>query len=240
MTEDHERIEELLAGHAIGALKGEDRAEADRLLVEHVPTCTTCRTFLAESLVVSGDLALATPPVAPPDLLWRRLRKEVLAPPAPPRRRSWFSRGSAVAAAVALVGLATWNATLNNRLSDEARSQRHLSTAMTAIADPTATRIRLDSTNEPKPLTGVYTREAHLTIIGVDIPDPAAGRVYRVWLTGPAGNERAADFLPEQGGLVILNLTVDLTRFTRLVITEEQPEHTGSGPTGVQRWATTL
>ena len=63
--------------------------------------------------------------------------------------------------------------------------------------------------------------------------------MYRVWLTGPAGNRRAADFLPDRG-LVILNLTVDLTRFTRLVVTEEQREHAGSGPTGLQRWATTL
>jgi hypothetical protein len=239
MTEDHERIEELLAGHAIGALDGEDRAQADRLLTEHVPTCLACQASLSESLMVSGDLALAAPPVEPPEMLWRRLRKQVLAPPAPRRRRSILTWSSAITAAAAVVGLAVWNTTLNTRLSDEAQSQRHLSAALTTFADPSATKIRLDSANEPGPLTGAYTRQAHLTIIGVDVPDPAPGRVFRVWLLGTSGNVRVVDFRPDHG-LVILNLTVDPTRFSKLVITEEPSGPPGGGPAGLPRWSTRL
>jgi anti-sigma-K factor RskA len=238
MTENHDRIEELMAGHALGVLEGEDRVEADRLLAEHVPTCDTCRAFLEGSNLVVGDLALAAPPVTPPDLMWRRLRKDVIAPSAAGRRRllTW---GPAFAAAAAVVALVTWNATLNSRLSDEAQSQRHLSTAITTIADPSSTRLRLDSTNEPNPLTGAYTRQAHLTIIGVDVPDPAPGQVYRVWLVGVSGSMRASDFRPDHG-LVILNLTVDPTLFSRLVITEEPAGRPAPGPAGVQRWSTSL
>jgi len=240
MIEDHDRIEELLAGHALGSLEGEDRVEADRLLIEHVPTCDTCRAFLESSTRISGDLALGAPPVAPPDLVWRRLRKEVLAPPAPRRRRALFTWSSAVAAAAVVVGLAAWNTSLNTRLSNEARSQRNVSTAIGTIADPTAKKLRLDSTTEPGPLTGAYTtHEAHLTIVGVDVPDPAPGRVYRVWLIGVSGNRQAGDFRPTDG-LVVLNLTVDPSLFSRLVITEEPSGRPGPGPAGVQRWSTAL
>ena len=38
MTEDHERIDELLAGYVLLSLSGEDAAEADRVLIDHVPS----------------------------------------------------------------------------------------------------------------------------------------------------------------------------------------------------------
>ena len=197
MTEDHERIEELLAGHAVGALDGADRAEADRLLVEHVPTCETCRETLQPFL-------------------------EVLTPPASRRRRSAWAWSVAVAASVAVIGLAAWNTALNSRLSNEAQRQQHLTQAMSAIADPAARKVRLDSATEPHPMEAAYTsHEAHLSIVGVGIPDPAPGHVYRVWLLGLHGDVRAGDFVPDDG-LVIITLSVDPTQFTKLEITEER------------------
>jgi hypothetical protein len=38
MSEDHVRIQELLAGYVLDGLSGEDAVEADRLLSEHVPS----------------------------------------------------------------------------------------------------------------------------------------------------------------------------------------------------------
>ena len=66
MTEDHERIDEILAGYVLLSLSGEDAAEADRILAEHVPSCGRCRATLNELQAVSGDLALAAAPVDPP------------------------------------------------------------------------------------------------------------------------------------------------------------------------------
>ena len=63
MTEDHERIDELLAGYVLLSLEGEDAAEADRLLSEHVPGCARCRRTLADFQALSGDLALAAAPL---------------------------------------------------------------------------------------------------------------------------------------------------------------------------------
>jgi len=238
MTEDHDRIEELLAAHVIGALEGEDRAEAGRLLLEHVPTCEICRESLQPFLDVSGELALAAPPVEPPELLWRRLRREIRAPAAP-RRRQW-TWGAAVAASVAVIGLAAWNTSLNSRLSNEARSRRQVSAAISTIADPTSTKLRLDSSTEPGPLEAAYTaHEAHLSIVGVNIPDPAPDYVYRVWLIGTTGAVRAGEFSPDEG-LVIITLSVDPTEFTRLEIWEEPSGPPGAAPHGRQRWSTTL
>ena len=240
MTEDHERIEELLAGHAVGALDGADRAEADRLLVEHVPTCETCLETLQPFLEVAGDLALAAPPADPPELVWRRLRREVLTPPATRRRRPAWAWSAAVAASVAVIGLAAWNTALNSRLSNEAQRQQHLTQAMSAIADPAARKVRLDSATEPHPMEAAYTsHEAHLSIVGVGIPDPAPGHVYRVWLLGLHGDVRAGDFVPDDG-LVIITLSVDPTQFTKLEITEERNGPPGRAPSGQERWSTAL
>ena len=57
MIEDHERIEELLAGYALRSLDGPDAEDADRLLADHVPTCLTCRRTIADFREVTGDLA---------------------------------------------------------------------------------------------------------------------------------------------------------------------------------------
>ena len=48
LTEDHEQLEELLAGYALLALSEEDAARADRILTEHVPGCALCRRTLAD------------------------------------------------------------------------------------------------------------------------------------------------------------------------------------------------
>ena len=66
MSIDHEPIEELLAGYVLQGLSGEDAAEADRLLGEHVPDCEQCRDTLDAFHAVTGDLATAVAPMTPP------------------------------------------------------------------------------------------------------------------------------------------------------------------------------
>ena len=139
-----------------------------------------------------------------------------------------------------MVGLAAWNTSLNTRLSNELDQQRHLSSVVTTIADPTSTKLRLDSETEPNPMEAAYTsRQAHLSIFGAGIPDPAPGYVYRVWLVGTLGDRVVADFRPDHG-LVVLTLSIDPSRYSRLVITEEHGGSSGSAPRGHLRWSTGL
>ena len=101
LSEDHERIDELLAGYVLLSSLGEDAAEADRILAEHVPSCGRCRATLNELQAVSGDLALAAAPVDPPETLPPRIHRAIDevplagrtprrgAPRSPPRRSRW-------------------------------------------------------------------------------------------------------------------------------------------------------
>ena len=85
MTNDHEAIDELLAGYVLRSLSGEDAAEADHLLSDHVPTCAACRDTLAAFQDLSADLALDAVPLAPPETLLPRLQREL----EPPASREW-------------------------------------------------------------------------------------------------------------------------------------------------------
>ena len=96
--EEHDRIDELMAGYALRSLSGEDATEADRLLSQHVPDCARCReTLLALSDTVA-DLAFAADPIAPPETLLPRLHREL-----EPRERPPLGRWAGVAAGVAVV-----------------------------------------------------------------------------------------------------------------------------------------
>ena len=98
----HERYEELLAGYALRALSGPDAAEADRLLIDHVPDCRECREALTAFHAISADLALGAPSLEPPDTLLPQLHREL----EPRERRSRALTTLAVAASVvALIGL---------------------------------------------------------------------------------------------------------------------------------------
>ncbi|HEU5225878.1 MAG TPA: hypothetical protein VFV29_08760, partial [Actinomycetota bacterium] len=118
MTEDHERIDELLAGYALLSLSGEEAADADRILVDHVPSCATCRATLSEFQAVSGDLALAAPPVDPPETLLPRLHHAIDEVPLAGRTPRRGALIAVAASAVALVAMGGLSLVLGNRLSN--------------------------------------------------------------------------------------------------------------------------
>src|SRR6266540_7150260 len=131
MNEDHDRIQELLAGYVLLSLSGEDAVEADRLLSEHVPSCPRCRDQVAGFRALAGDLALAVSPVPPPDLLLPRIRRGVAETPV--RRRNRASVVAVAAGVAAIVGLAGLSVQLGGRVSrteqqrGRLRSEEHTS-----------------------------------------------------------------------------------------------------------------
>ena len=66
MIEDHEAIQELLAGYALRSLADQDAVEADQLLTHHVPACSDCRATMQAFGAVAADLSLDAPAGAPP------------------------------------------------------------------------------------------------------------------------------------------------------------------------------
>src|SRR6266540_3855990 len=138
MNEDHDRIEELLAGYVLLGLSGEDAVEADRLLSEHVPSCPRCRDQVAGFQAVAGDLALAVSPVPPPDLLLPRIRRGVAETPV--RRRNRASVVAVAAGVAAIVGLAGLSVQLGGRVAAHVRHRHGRADALTGSRLPALAR----------------------------------------------------------------------------------------------------
>jgi hypothetical protein len=242
---DHDRVDELLAAHALHALDGEDLREAERLLAEHLPECERCRETVEGFRGITADLALGSRPASPPQMLLPRLRRETLALPVDvdeqalpkPRRAlgSWLS----AAAALMLVGLVLWNAFLHVRLGDVRDRQGRIAKVTHFMAQPDARTVALESIR-PSPRVLMGYREAEVALFGTDVRSPARGHVYRVWVgRGDRNFERMGDFVPDEG-LVAVLLQFDARRFDQILITEERESVLLSSPNGPPRWTATL
>jgi Anti-sigma-K factor rskA, C-terminal len=235
MNEDHDRIQELLAGYVLLSLSGEDAVEADRLLSEHVPSCPLCRDQVAGFQAVAGDLALAVSPVQPPDLLLPRIRRGVDETPIRGRHRA--SLVAVAAGVAAIVGLAGLSVQLGGRVSRTEKQRGQLLAAMEALQQPGANPVSLESQGQTAAgLVEVSGPGLQLMyVIGRDAPMPSPGRVYQLWLGANGTFVRVEDgwFVPEDG-LVLLELAVDTARYDEILITEERigdapasPSHVG-------------
>ena len=223
MIEDHEQIEELLAGYVLRSLSGEDATEADRLLSDHVPVCGRCRDTLTDFQALSADLALDTPPITPPETLLPRLRREL--EPVPPRRRT--GQLVAVAASVVLVaGLAGTSLTQFVRAGDRQARADDMAAALDLARQPEADLVPVGPATE---ISAPGSEEFYLYGTGVQAPPP--GTVYHVWLVSGAGTAPThVGELPYENGVVFLVVPFDPGAFTDLLVTVEPAGSTPSAP----------
>lgn len=225
MTQDHDAIDELLAGYVLRSLSGSDAAEADRLLTEHVPGCPSCHENLESFGAVVADLALDPSPIDPPATLLPRLHREM----EHQRRRSagsWRAgRFVAVAASLAIVvGLGGLALTRGGGVMDptgqlanaDLRSALEFAMhdgARTTAVGPT-TQIAVPGVSE-------------FYLYGSDVPQPPPGAVYRLWVVSSTETRYLGDFLPTGDGTLVLHVALDPARWDRLFVTAEP---TGSEP----------
>jgi len=225
LTEDHERIDELLAGYVLLSLSGEDAAEADRVLAEHVPSCGTCRETLSELQAVAGDLALVASPVDPPETLLPRIHRAIDEVPLAgrtPRRGAFIA---VAASAVALVALGGLSLVLGNRLSD---AQTRAGTALeilSAMRSPGAQPVNVTPQDDTPPESGGVEVSApdvrRLYIAAEYWPEPAPGRAYQLWLGNDDGWVPVDEMFWPEGGVVLREVEVDVSLYDKLWITEE-------------------
>ena len=225
MTEDHERIDELLAGYVLLSLTGEDAAEADRVLAEHVPSCPTCRATLAELQAVSGDLALAAPAADPPDTLLPRLHRAIDEVPLTGRTSRRGALIAVAASAVAVVALGGLSLVLGDRLSD---AQTRAGTALeilSAMRSPGAQPVNVTPQGETPPESGMLEFSApdvrRLYVAAEYFPEPAPGRAYQLWLGNDDGWVPVGEMFWPEDGVVLRALDVDVARYDEIWITEE-------------------
>lgn len=222
--EDHERIEELLAGYALLSLTGEDAIEADHLVRTHVPGCPSCRQTLPTFQALSGDLALAADPSAPPELLLPRIRRVMRDDPSSARatrRRNLLAVASGVVAIVVMGGLAV---SLGSRAS-EAEADRGTALAILSAMRSPGASIDL----EPQGGTPVGTSFVEVSAPNVrriylasqDCPEPAPDHAYQLWLGSEGTFVPVGEMFVPKDGVVLLELTVDVSRYEEVWITEE-------------------
>jgi hypothetical protein len=207
VSQDHERIEELLAGYVLRSLSGEDAVEADRLLFEHVPSCVTCRALLTDFQSLTADLALAAPPMRPPETLLPHLHREL----EPRTRRGRPMQFFAVAASVVVVaGLAGLAVTQGIRANHGEARATALSSIMDMVAQPDATLSPVGPATE----ISAPGREVFY-LYGRDVPMPSPGMVYRVWLVAGSTPTYVGEFLPDEG-FVNVEIRFDPSRYDTL------------------------
>jgi anti-sigma-K factor RskA len=229
MTWDHARVEELLAGHALGVLDADEAALAERALVEHVPGCSRCRRALGEYEAVAGDLALAAAPVAPPDGFRRRVLRA--AHRSGPRAASAFPRWlGAAAAALAIAALAGWNLLMVGRLERAEARQALMIEAVAAVGRPDAWAVPMRGGAGVR-ATMIYvhgSQEAYFVASG--LPQPQGE--YQLWLVGAEGWVSLGTFTPQEG-IALVRARARAEDVTRVVVTAE-PEGGSDRPSGEQ------
>lgn len=223
MTWDHERVEELLAGHVLRGLDGDEAELAERALEEHVPGCPRCRDALDAYRAVAGDLALVAPPVEPPDTSAARLRRSAGQQPPRWRRAGWRAAAAVVAAAA---GLTAWNVTLTGRLADAESRQGVMAEALSTFARPQADTVPLEGAGAAR-VTLVHDPAARrMYLIATGLPD--VDGVYTVWFLGPRGAWSPGTLEPRRG-VAMMPVRTHLERWHTIMVTVE-PERGRPSP----------
>ena len=225
MSLDHERIEELLAGYSLLSLSGEDAIEADRLLTEHVPSCLACRQTVGDFQILLGDLALVAGPVPPPDLLLARIHRGIDDVPLGRRRLrrgSWFAVAASVAALVAMGGLSFAMATKASRAEDARSLAIEL---LSLMGSPGVDSVSVDPEGDApsgSSFVGVPAPDLRRFYLVADgCPDPRPGHAYQLWLGSGGSFTPAYEMFAPSAGVVLIGLTIDLSRYDEILITEE-------------------
>jgi Anti-sigma-K factor rskA len=234
VTEDHETIDQLLAGYVLRSLSEPDAAEADRLLAEHVPGCADCRMTLDSFGSVVADLALEAPVVQPPETLLPALHRELEARPRERSRRWNPARVGAVAAGfVVVIGLGGFAVTQFGGDADGTLAQGDIREAVKTMLRHDATRVDLGAASEiyAPGLPAFY-------LLGADVPPPPSGHVYRLWTVSGGRAAYVGDFRPDENGMVVIRIERDPSSFDEVLVTAEPIASTPSIP-GDPAWQAT-
>jgi anti-sigma factor RsiW len=230
VDEGHDRIEELVAGHVLGSLSGDDAREADRLLSEHVPSCPTCPATLKDFEAVIGELALNAEPLAPPEMLLPRLHREMDAPTARRRPVAAMVAGGAIVAVVGMTGLAV---NQGIRADNADRRTALMGEALVVASRPDASKQPLVGNDA----AGVSAAPMEISAPGVEVvylvcagvAPPAPGMVYRVWF-GQGTSFRFVRAFEPDADVMVLRLEFDPSTIDRIVITEEPSDRAPAKP----------
>jgi anti-sigma-K factor RskA/putative zinc finger protein len=251
----HDDARELLAALALDALDAAD----DAAMRAHLATCAACTAELAELRDATAAIAMA--PAARGDAaraeqvkarLMARVsasKDSTLALPVPARRGSPVAQRTAIAAGLLLVVTAAWSATLwrdraalqdtlalDARAADSLRvvvaERDKLITGLTG-RDMALVRLTSGATHDAWALM-FWNRATHAwTLVAHNLPRPAAGRTYQLWLVTANAKISAGTFEPGAQGEAVVRAVYDLQRDAlKAVAVTDEPAGGVPQPTG--------
>lgn len=233
-TRDSEHVDELIGGYLLGAL---EVGEPD-LVAEHLATCEECTRIYIETRELLSALPdqldeLAPRPHVKAALLdaARRSLPEGGAPGVTlldeeRSRRSGFAQWAPLVAAAAaviaiIVGLAAWGIVLDSRLDDRDTELASAQDALGAIA--TSSRVLTMKGTDAAP--GVHAAlivpadEGGVYVLANNVPQPAAGTGYHLWLFEGDDPVSGGVLSPDDEGNVAVRIPgVDLAAFDRMEV----------------------
>ena len=258
----HDDARELLAALALDALDAADDA-AMRAHLATCAACTAELAELRNATAAIAMAPAARSDAARAQQVKARLMARVsaskdstLALPVAARRGSAIAQRTAVAAAVLLIVTATWSATL---WRDRASLQDALASlgARAAASSHSADSLRLVVGERDKLITGLTGRDMALvrltsgatreawalmfwnratnawTLVAHNLPRPAAGRTYQLWLVTANAKISAGTFEPGAQGEAVVRAVYDLQRDAlKAVAVTDEPAGGVPQPTG--------
>jgi hypothetical protein len=176
---------------------------------------------MSEMRATTGDLALAAAPVPAPDLVLARIRRGIA--DVPVRRRRGTGLVALAASVTALVAMAGFSLSLGSRARDAEAQRGTALEVLNAMQQPGANQVALEPSAESAgglvEISGPELEQMYL--YGSDVPSPQPGNAYQLWLGAGGTFTPVGDpFVPE-GGLVLLELTVDPSLYDEIMISEE-------------------
>lgn len=225
-----DNVHALTGAYALDALDPAERAAFET----HLPTCADCRAELAGLLEAAARLGAASAVTPPPDLL-DAVRAEidrtpqvssgsparVAEPPLThphshtPHPRLWALLGAAAAVLVAAAG---FGARLATNHHDPLSADQAEAVRIMAAPDMVSHDLGLGSSHL------VMSEDmGAAAVMGDDVPDPASGSVYQVWMLHADGSMAAGPtFMPHEGDVTSV-VEGDLSAVTAFMVTEEPP-----------------
>jgi hypothetical protein len=228
VNENCERIRELLAANALGALDGDELAAVEH----HLERCPACRELAREHQEAAHALPSALAAASPLELP-RPLKEQVLEhigarerTPRPeltaPRRRWWRVGAAFAAVTLALAALfVAWDARLDDARSQERELRARLAKleglqpTVLEVVDSrrTVRRVLLppDERSESRAYGKVFTRTDLPDVVAMAnrLPQPRAGQAYHLWVT-TADRARLVGVMPiDRQGFALLVFKAD-------------------------------
>lgn len=220
----HEDAQQLLAGHALRALSPADAGHLETLLTEHVPACPECLRALDQFDATVGEMAFAIRPVAPPQPLWNRLRRQTA--PARRSRSRWVTAVAGAAVVAVLFGFTVWSVHLTTRAETQ---QQRATDLIHAVSGPRSRVVPMSSLTPSRAGLGPVTIQVAaayvpgrggLLVFG-SMPPPKHRYVYQLWIRHHGVFRSLGTFTPDANGTVFLRLHVNPAHLDLLLITEE-------------------